>query len=91
MNVRTLIESPRLFVRFRETADSKFREAVRLSTSPGQVVNYIESLKASMWPGGQLRPKDVAPRAPADKAATKQSANRKLLALMPGEPRVRVI
>lgn len=52
--------------------------------APTQLVSYISSLKSGLWPDGQLKPK-TPPRTAQEKLATKESANRKLSALMPGE------
>ncbi|KAK4053527.1 tRNA (guanine-N(7)-)-methyltransferase (tRNA(m7G46)-methyltransferase) [Microbotryomycetes sp. JL201] len=64
------------------TIERKFREAVKLLTSQAQLAQYVESLKASMWPGGQPKEREL-PRTFDQKAATKDAAFRKLMALMP--------
>lgn len=51
---------------------------------PDQLANYISILKNGLWPGGQLKPKEP-PRTPLQRSFTKQSANQKLSALMPGK------
>ncbi|CEQ41403.1 SPOSA6832_03111, partial [Sporobolomyces salmonicolor] len=66
------------------TIERKFRDSVKMLLAPPQLVTYINSLKNGLWPDGELKPK-VPPRTPEEKAATKDSANRKLSALMPGE------
>lgn len=48
-----------------------------------QVLSYIEIVKYGMWPGGALKPKEAV-RTAAQKLETRESANRKLSALMPG-------
>lgn len=63
---------------------SKFRDSVKMLLAPTQVVSYIGALKAGLWPDGQLKPK-APPRTAEEKLATKESANRKLSALMPGK------
>ncbi|GAA5849605.1 hypothetical protein JCM3766R1_000048, partial [Sporobolomyces carnicolor] len=60
----------------------KFRDSVKMLLAPTQVVSYIGALKAGLWPDGQLKPK-APPRTAEEKLATKESANRKLSALMP--------
>ncbi|GAA6001982.1 hypothetical protein JCM10207_003023 [Rhodosporidiobolus poonsookiae] len=62
--------------------ERKFRDSVKLLLAPPQLVAYIDSLKNGLWPDGELKAK-TPPRTAAEKAATKDSANRKLAALMP--------
>ncbi|GAA5905254.1 Mdm1p [Sporobolomyces salmoneus] len=62
--------------------ERKFRDSVKMLLAPTQLVGYIASLKAGLWPDGQLKPK-TPPRTAEEKLATKESANRKLSALMP--------
>jgi sorting nexin-25 len=69
---------------FASLAHSKFRDGVKMLIGSDQLVGYIGALKNGLWPGGQLKPKEP-PRTPVQKAATRDSANRKLSALMPGE------
>ncbi|GAA6034337.1 hypothetical protein JCM8097_002675 [Rhodosporidiobolus ruineniae] len=64
------------------TIERKFRDSVKLLLAPPQLVTYISSLQNSLWPGGELKPKSES-RTPAEKAATKEAANRKLATLMP--------
>lgn len=52
---------------------------------PDQLGTYVGALKNALWPGGERRPPSE-PRTEADKAATRDSASRKLSALMPGKP-----
>jgi len=66
-------------------ANRKFRDAIHMLFGADQLVGYISSLKNGLWPGGQLKPKEP-PRTAAQKAATRDSAHRKLSALMPGAP-----
>lgn len=61
----------------------KFRDGVKLLQGSEQLVAYIGVLRNALWPGGQLKPKEP-PRTPAQRAYTRDSANRKLSALMPG-------
>lgn len=67
----------------------KVRDSVKTLLAPPQLVTLIQALQVSLWPNGELRPKS-APRTAAEKAATKESAARKLLALMPGAHRLPV-
>lgn len=62
----------------------KFRDGVKALMGPDQLVNYVSALKNALWPGGERRPPSE-PRTEADKAATRDSASRKLSALMPGQ------
>ncbi|GJN87525.1 hypothetical protein Rhopal_000476-T1 [Rhodotorula paludigena] len=64
------------------TIERKVRDSVKTLLAPPQLVTLIQALQVSLWPNGELRPKS-APRTAAEKAATKESAARKLLALMP--------
>lgn len=63
--------------------DRKFRDAAKALLSPDQLLGYINILTSSLWPGGELKPKSV-PRTLGEKIGTRDSANRKLSALMPG-------
>lgn len=49
-----------------------------------QVGGYVGALKNALWPGGERRAPSE-PRTEVEKAATRESASRKLSALMPGE------
>ncbi|BGP46842.1 tRNA (guanine-N(7)-)-methyltransferase (tRNA(m7G46)-methyltransferase) [Rhodotorula kratochvilovae] len=64
------------------TIERKFRDGVKMLLAPPQLVGYISTLQNAMWPNGELKPKEP-PRTPAQKAATKESAARKLATLMP--------
>lgn len=66
------------------SSHSKFRDAIQMLFGAEQLVGYISSIKNGLWPEGQLKPKEP-PRTTAQKAATRDSAHRKLSALMPGE------
>lgn len=46
-------------------------------------MSFINLFRDSLWPGGQLKAASVA-RTPEDKARTRDEANRKLSALVPG-------
>ncbi|GAA5932311.1 Mdm1p [Sporobolomyces koalae] len=64
------------------TIERKFRDSVKMLLAPPQLVSYVSLLKSALWPNGQPKPSNP-PRSPAEKLATKESANRKLSALMP--------
>ncbi|KAI5479855.1 structural protein MDM1 [Pseudohyphozyma bogoriensis] len=64
------------------TIERKFRDGVKMLKSPQQLTSYIGVLKNAMWPGGQ-RKKPEPPRTALQRAATRESANQKLSALMP--------
>ncbi|ORY72392.1 PXA domain-domain-containing protein [Leucosporidium creatinivorum] len=64
------------------TIERKFRDAIGMLFGANQLVGYISALKNGLWPGGQLKPKEL-PRTAVQKAATRDSAHRKLSALMP--------
>lgn len=46
-------------------------------------MTIIDTFKNGLWPGGKLKPPDT-PRAADEKERTRDEANRKLSALMPG-------
>ncbi|GAA5943128.1 hypothetical protein JCM10213_006220 [Rhodosporidiobolus nylandii] len=64
------------------TIERKFRDSIKMLLAPPQLVTYISALQNGLWPDGELKQKTL-PRTAAEKAATKESANRKLAALMP--------
>lgn len=66
------------------TIERKFRDGVKILFGSDQLVGYISALKNGLWPNGQPKPKE-RPRTMAEKVATRDSAHRKLLALMPGQ------
>lgn len=47
-------------------------------------VDYIGKFKDGLWPGGQLKPSSP-PRTAEERLRTRDEANRKLSALMPGK------
>lgn len=62
---------------------SKVRENVKIFLSETRVMSYINLLRDNLWPGGKLKPPGV-PRSTQDKLRTRDEANRKLSALVPG-------
>lgn len=49
-----------------------------------RIMRTIDLFRDSLWPGGQLKPY-AAPRSPDEKTRTRDEANRKLSALIPGK------
>ncbi|KAL3420768.1 hypothetical protein PVAG01_07213 [Phlyctema vagabunda] len=64
------------------TIERKVRENVKSSVHEEAIVRYIELLKNSMWPGGQLK-KDSKPRTPGEKSKTRTEASLMLATLVP--------
>ncbi|TKA57510.1 hypothetical protein B0A53_00741 [Rhodotorula sp. CCFEE 5036] len=64
------------------TIERKVRDAVTMLLSPPQLAGYLDALRGTMWPAGQLRPPGE-PRTAAQKIATREAALLKLSALMP--------
>lgn len=62
----------------------KFRESMKSLTDESHFLTYINTLKDSLWPRGQLRPPS-APRTTEEKARTHDEASRKLSILLPGK------
>ena len=46
-------------------------------------MTFVDAFKNGLWPDGKLKPPDV-PRTADEKERTRDEANRKLSALMPG-------
>lgn len=49
-----------------------------------RIMRTIDLFRDSLWPGGQLKPNGT-PRSPEEKSRTRDEANRKLSALVPGK------
>ncbi|KWU43550.1 hypothetical protein RHOSPDRAFT_6020, partial [Rhodotorula sp. JG-1b] len=64
------------------TIERKVRDTVTMLLSPPQLAGYLDALRGTMWPAGQLRPPGE-PRTGAQKIATREAALLKLSALMP--------
>jgi sorting nexin-25 len=62
----------------------KLREALRSLTDEMHILRYLESFRETLWPGGEYRTYS-SPRDAAMKAETREEANKKLSALIPGE------
>ena len=61
----------------------KLRELVKSNTDEGHLVQLLATFRSELWPGGNLKPPSV-PRRVDERARTRDEANRKLSALMPG-------
>ena len=61
----------------------KLRETVKSFLDETHLMTYINIFKDGLWPGGNLKPPSV-PRTVEEKLHTRDEANRKLSALMPG-------
>lgn len=64
-------------------SNSKIRENIKSILGESRIMSFINLLRDSLWPGGQLKVTDIA-RTPEEKARTRDEANRKLSALVPG-------
>lgn len=64
------------------TIERKVRENVRGFTAEDAIVKYINLLKDSMWPGGQLK-RDQVPRTTTQKSKTRTEASLMLATLVP--------
>lgn len=62
---------------------SKLRETLRSLTNETHILRYLQSFREALWPGGEYRAEPF-PRDAAIKAETREEANRKLSALVPG-------
>jgi hypothetical protein len=61
----------------------KIRETLKSLTDESKIMTYITTFRDGLWPGGKLA--DVAPpRTMDERLRTKEEANRKLSALVPG-------
>ena len=61
----------------------KIRETLKSLTDESKVMTYVATFRDGIWPGGKLA--DVASsRTTEEKSRTKEEANRKLSALVPG-------
>lgn len=73
---------------FRGTAiklsSRKIRDTFKSFLEETQMVSLTQMFRDSLWPGGQLRASSV-PRTSDEKDRTRDEANRKLSALIPGK------
>jgi len=63
--------------------DSKIRENVKTFLEEGHIMVMINMFRDALWPGGQFKPPSL-PRTSEEKTRTRDEANRKLSALVPG-------
>ena len=62
----------------------KLREILKSLTDETKIMTYVTTFRDGLWPGGKLA--DAAPpRTMDEKLRTKEEANRKLSALVPGK------
>ena len=66
------------------SSSRKIRETLKAYLDEPHLVDYIGKFKDGLWPGGQLKPPSP-PRTTEERLRTRDEANRKLSALMPGE------
>ena len=67
-----------------QSVDRKIRETLKVYLDEPHLVDYIGKFKDGLWPGGQLKPPS-SPRTAEERLRTRDEANRKLSALMPGK------
>ena len=60
----------------------KFRDTIKALLEETRVMNFIDAFKHGLWSEGKLKPPSV--RTVDEKERTRDEANRKLSALMPG-------
>lgn len=64
------------------TIERKVREAAKGFGQEESIVRYIDLVKDSMWPGGQMK-QSGSPRTPAEKARSRKEAGLLLATLIP--------
>jgi sorting nexin-25 len=62
----------------------KLRETAKVFLDEPHLLSYINIFRDSLWEGGQLKA-GGPPRSAEEKLRTRDDANRKLSALMPGQ------
>lgn len=62
----------------------KIRDSVALLLQPDSLAGYLSILQGSMWPNGELKPKEP-PRTAEQKRRTRDSAQHKLVEVVPGQ------
>ncbi|KAI0033978.1 PhoX domain-containing protein [Vararia minispora EC-137] len=65
------------------TVERKIRETINIFLDEPHLMSFISVFKDGFWPGGKFKPPGV-PRALEEKLRTRDDANRKLSALVPG-------
>jgi sorting nexin-25 len=71
---------------YSQSTRRKIRETYKSFLEETQVVSLIQTFRDALWPDGKLKPPEV-PRTADEKDHTRDEANRKLSALVPGELR----
>lgn len=66
-----------------DALNRKLRETAKGLLDEPHLISYINIFRDSMWPGGQLKSSNT-PRTAEERLRTREEANRKLSALMPG-------
>ena len=61
----------------------KIRESFKTLLDESRAMTFIDTFKNDLWPDGRLKPPGI-PRTLDEKERTRDEANRKLSALMPG-------
>ncbi|KZT43860.1 hypothetical protein SISSUDRAFT_1013638 [Sistotremastrum suecicum HHB10207 ss-3] len=64
------------------TIERKFRDTFKTFASDSSLVSLLNTFRDALWPGGQFKTNNT-PRTPEERMTTRQSANRKLSALIP--------
>ncbi|KAK4190749.1 sorting nexin-12 [Podospora australis] len=64
------------------TIERKLRDNVKMLVGEEAILKYLDLLKGSMWPGGEL-PKNKQPRTAAEKSRTRTEASLMLATLVP--------
>lgn len=67
----------------------KLRETVKSFLDETHLMGFINIFREGLWPGGNVKPPSV-PRTVEEKLHTRDEANRKLSALMPGVYTVKI-
>ncbi|KZT30778.1 PhoX domain-containing protein [Neolentinus lepideus HHB14362 ss-1] len=65
------------------TIERRIYESARTFFDESRLLGFVRAFKDGLWPGGQLKPPGV-PRTAEAKSKTRNEANRKLSALIPG-------
>ncbi len=68
---------------FADKLSRKLRETVKSFLDETHLMGFINIFREGLWPGGNVKPPSV-PRTVEEKLHTRDEANRKLSALMPG-------
>ncbi len=66
------------------TVERRVKDAVSAALSSDAIVRHIASLQGALWVDGELKPPGI-PRSPAVKWQTRDTANRQVSKLIPGE------